>query len=253
MKSKAQAALPLTGVSVLITRPRHLARALADSLAARGADPIVVPTIEIVPVIDIGIARDLSRHAWIALTSANAVESLLASLAASGRDARDIGECKIATIGPATAAAVRKRGLEPDLICDRATSEDFAQALLAATAEGDRILLYQAKDARKALREALEATHDVTVRSAYETRLRVAPELRSAIDRADAITFASSSAIRGFVKNKGSADGKIVACLGPIVAKGATEAGIHVDTVATDFTSDGLAKALAEFYASARS
>jgi len=54
-------------------------------------------------------------------------------------------------------------------------------------------------------------------------------------------------------KNGGITEGKIVACLGPIVAKGATEAGIHVDTVATDFTSDGLAKALAEFYASARS
>jgi uroporphyrinogen III methyltransferase/synthase len=245
--------LTLRNKKVLITRPRHLARALADALTARGADPIVVPTIEIVPVIDASISKDLTRHAWIALTSANAVESLIASLAASGRDARDIGECKIATIGPATAAAVRKRGLAPDLVCDRATSEDFAQALLAQTQDGDRILLYQARDARKALREALEATHDVTVRTAYETRLRVAPELRGAVDRADAITFASSSAIRGFVKNGASTKGKVVACLGPVVAKAATEAGMHVDTVATDFTSDGLANALAEFYASAGS
>jgi uroporphyrinogen III methyltransferase/synthase len=243
----------LKNKKVLITRPRHLARALADAVIARGAEAIIVPTIEIVPVIDASISKDLTRHAWIALTSANAVESLLASLAASGRDQRDIGECKIATIGPATAAAVRKRGLTPDLVCENATSEDFAQALLAASADGDRILLYQARDARKALREALEATHDVTVRTAYETRLRVAPELRGALERADAITFASSSAIRGFVKNGASAEGKVVACLGPIVAREATKAGMHVDTVATDFSSDGLAKALAEFYASAES
>ncbi|MDQ2991910.1 MAG: uroporphyrinogen-III synthase [Candidatus Eremiobacteraeota bacterium] len=238
---------------MLITRPRHLARALADALIARGAEAIVVPTIEIVPVIDASISKDLTRHAWIALTSANAVESLIASLAASGRDARDIGECKIATIGPATAAAVRKRGLKVDLVCERATSEEFAKELLALTADDDRILLYQARDARKALREALEATHDITVRTAYATRLWIAPELRGAVDRADALTFASSSAIRGFVKNGASAEGKIVVCLGPIVAREAAKAKIHVDAVAEDYTSDGIAKALAEFYTSAKS
>jgi uroporphyrinogen III methyltransferase/synthase len=39
--------------------------------------------------------------------------------------------------------------------------------------------------------------------------------------------------------------GKIVACIGPVTAQTARSAGLHVDVVANDSTSEGLAEALA--------
>jgi len=245
---------PLFGKRVLVTRPERQAADLAARLRARGAEPIVVPAIEVAPLLDGAIAEELASHAWIALTSANAVDALFGSLAQAGRDARAIGSCKIGTIGPATAAAVRARGLVPDLSCERATSEDFAHALLAAGRDGDRILLYQARDARDALRDGLAAAgRSVTVRDAYETRTRRSPALADAARAADVLTFASPSAVRGFVENGADAGGKVVACIGPVAARAADAAGIRVDVTAEDYTAAGLVAALEEFFASARS
>ncbi len=244
---------PLFAKRVLVTRPQAQGEAFAVLLRVRGAEPLLAPTIVIEPLVDGAIVAELAKHEWIALTSVNAVDALFASLTLAGRDARAIGACKIATIGPATAAAVLAHGLTPELCCERATSEDFAHALRAASADGERILLYQARDARAVLREALEHARHVTVRDAYVTTTRLDDAVVTHANDADVITFASPSAVRGFVENGASAAGKVVACIGPIAAHAAEAAGIHVDVIADDYTAQGLVTALEEFCASARS
>src|ERR1700689_3647314 len=64
---------------VLITRSPHQASALADQLRALGADPILLPTIELADPttfapLDAALAQ-LDRFHWLLFTSANAVEA----------------------------------------------------------------------------------------------------------------------------------------------------------------------------------
>ncbi|WP_158786635.1 uroporphyrinogen-III synthase [Granulicella sp. L46] len=64
---------------VLITRSPHQASALADQLRAHGADPILIPTIELADPttfapLDAALAH-LDHFHWLLFTSANAVEA----------------------------------------------------------------------------------------------------------------------------------------------------------------------------------
>jgi uroporphyrinogen III methyltransferase/synthase len=74
----------------------------------------------------------------------------------------------------------------------------------------------------------------------------------------DIITFTSSSTVRNLVSMLGSeavstlcAKAK-VACIGPITANTAREAGFNVDVIAEEFTIDGLVRALLQAGAESR-
>ena len=74
--------------------------------------------------------------------------------------------------------------------------------------------------------------------------------------RADVLTFTSASTVRGFVELLGesvtaaqAASGKCVACIGPITANAAAQAGLKVDVIAAIFTTEGLLNALENCFA----
>ncbi|HSD83041.1 MAG TPA: uroporphyrinogen-III synthase, partial [Anaerolineae bacterium] len=96
---------PLTGKRILVTRPRTQAAELCDKLAARGAHPIVLPTIEIAPLenytaLDRAI-RQLAHYQWVIFTSVNGVKAFWDRLEVIG--AGFTPAQRIAAIGPATA------------------------------------------------------------------------------------------------------------------------------------------------------
>ena len=69
---------PLAGRTVLVTRPRPEAEALARLLERRGATAIVAPAIELVPVRSAALTRALAEledgaFAWVTLTSPRTV------------------------------------------------------------------------------------------------------------------------------------------------------------------------------------
>jgi len=88
----------------------------------------------------------------------------------------------------------------------------------------------------------------VDVVAGYATRTLDDPELAAKAARADVVTFTSSSTVAGFLANVPHAAqlllGKTVACIGPITAQTAHQAGIRVDVVADEFTVEGLVRAL---------
>src|SRR5690606_36659481 len=99
---------PLLGQTVLVTRIRAQASPLAAGLRSIGAAPIEVPVIEVVDPADGGMAlreaaAALDAYDWVAVTSPNGAERLLAAVRATGADARAFGSTKVAAIGPSTA------------------------------------------------------------------------------------------------------------------------------------------------------
>jgi len=246
-------AQPLFGKRVLVTRPVHQADDLATQLWEAGAEPIVAPTIVIGPPDDPRPARDavaaIREYAWVAFTSRNGVDAFFDVLGELGRDARAFGDTKIAAIGPKTAEALAARGLRVDLVPPVFVNEAVAPELLARSAPGERILLFRAQEARDVLPDTLrEGGRRVDVAAAYKTRFVDDTELAAKAERADIVTFTSSSTVAGFVHNIPGAGpllaAKTVAAIGPITAQTARDAGIRVDVVAEEFTVEGLLRAL---------
>ena len=72
------------------------------------------------------------------------------------------------------------------------------------------------------------------------------------------LTFTSAGTVRAFVTLLGgpepavaAARGKTVACIGPVAAEAAREAGLRVNVVAASYTTAGMIEALAAHFAPA--
>ncbi|HEX4012673.1 MAG TPA: uroporphyrinogen-III C-methyltransferase [Candidatus Cybelea sp.] len=252
---------PLFGKRVLVTRAGTQSAAFARALLARGAEPIFAPAIAIEPIENSRAADDalaaLWQYAWIVFTSQNGVDAFFERLRAGGADARRLGSAKVAAIGDRTADRLRAHGVDADLIPPAFVSEEVAASLVTRAVRGDRILLYRAEEARDVLPRALEdAGLCVDVVAAYRTVVPNDPRFAEKVARSDVLTFTSASTVRGFVELLGAnatpaeaAAEKCVACIGPITAAAAVQAGLKVDVVAGTFTTEGLLDALESYFA----
>lgn len=245
---------------VLITRAGEQADEFARALLERGAEPIVAATIAIEPPDDGAAAQRaidaLQTFAWLVFTSRNGVDAFFELLETRTLDARTIGAAKVGAIGERTAARLRERGVLADAVPGDFVGEAIAALILERTNAGDRILIFRAQEARDVLPRTLEeAGRIVTVVPAYKTVVPCNDRLSTQLERADILTFTSASTVRGFTAILGgnaaaaaAARGKCVACIGPITARAATDAGIAVDVVATQYTMTGLLDALEAHY-----
>ncbi len=244
---------------VAITRARADANPLARLLRAAGFEPALFPTIEIRPL-DENAAwrRALEKwdcYDWVVFTSAHAVHTLPPTLALLPKGG-GAGGGRIAAIGAKTAAALRARGIEPDLV----PAEHTAEALVAALGDlRGRWVLFPCSDiARETLPKGVAAAggvaHQITV---YRT-LPAAPnpDGLAALQRGvDWLTFTSPSTVRNFLRLlDGTALDPLrlpglpkVACIGPTTAAAAREAGFRVDAVARPHTIEGLVQAMKNF------
>ncbi len=282
MSDTDRASLPLRGKRILVTRTQQQAGTLRDRLAVLGATPTVFPTIGIAPpanweTLDAAFARLFLKdeatgdegYSWLIFTSANAVKICCERLLQQSYDLGRLRQVRIATIGPATAAALARYGLTAQLIPDEYIAEGVADALLKDTRQrgeslvGKHILLPSAAEARKVLvRELQQAGAVVDEIAAYST-LPVASNDALGRDvlhllqthQIDIITFTSSSTVRNFVQwLTGTANIQIVtengqlkiACIGPITAQTARAYGLTVHIEAKEFTIDGLVEALVQ-------
>jgi uroporphyrinogen III methyltransferase/synthase len=252
---------PLFGWTVLLPRTKDQAGATSERLAFYGAHADVVPTISVEPPrtpqqMDRAIKGLVTgRYEWIGFTSVNAVRAVREKFEESGLDARAFSGLKIAAVGGVTANALRDWGLVPDLV---PSGEQSTAGLLADWPEFDdlldpinRVFLPRADIATDTLVAGLQdmgwEVDDVT---AYRT-VRAAPpaaEVRDAIKSGvyDAVVFTSSSTVRNLVGIAGKPHpSTVVAVIGPATAKAAEEAGLHVDVMAPEASSDALVDALA--------
>ena len=121
----------LAGVDVrraLVVRASEGRETLPDALRARGAEVDVLALYETVAeALDAETARAAAQADYVTFTSASTVRFFLAAAGA-------LDGPRIASIGPATSAALREAGLEPDLEADPHTPDGLVAALLADAA-----------------------------------------------------------------------------------------------------------------------
>lgn len=151
--------LPLRDCRVVITRAAHQGDSLRDAFEAVGAEVTTLPLLEIRPAAPDVVAAAIARargSEWVVFASANAVESLGKTL----EQLRPPGNAKprLAVVGPATADALGRRGLRPDLVATRQRATGLVAELAPRLRPGDRVTVPQADDARPELVEGLAAT-----------------------------------------------------------------------------------------------
>jgi uroporphyrinogen III methyltransferase / synthase len=207
-------------VKVVVTRAREQAGELAGRLEELGHEVVVEPLIEIEPTGPQEI--DVRGYDWVLVTSPNGAEELARRM--RGRPDR------IAAIGPGTAAALRERGLEPDLVARTPTQEGLLADL---PRPAGRVLFVAAEDARTLLPDELQA--DVV--QVYRT-IELTPE---SFPDADLVVLASPSAARAYAALGRHAP---AVTIGPETTRAAREAGVAVAAEAAPHDLDGLVEAV---------
>jgi len=258
---------PLFGKRIVVTRAREQASGLSDLLRTKGADPIELPVIEIRPLEEISEIDDallsLNEYDWVILTSANAVPAIAKRMNAMNIDGRAFARTKIATIGPATAQALKEQlGLRADFIPTEAVAEAILEQFPETNLTGKHFLIPRALEAREVLPETLRQRGAVVdVIAVYETMMDTegAETLRAEFQNGevDIITFTSSSTVRNFVQALTPEDpskaaeivkNALIAAIGPITANTAREFGLEPHIVAEEHTIPGLVAAIESYY-----
>jgi uroporphyrinogen III methyltransferase/synthase len=254
---------PLFGKKLLLLRSEAQARESARKVRERGAQPLVISSIEIVDPPNSAPRESaldsLSNYGWVLFTSSNGVERFFAALSQRGWDARALGAAKVGVIGPRTAAALERRGILPDLVAREFVEEGLARALLGL-GKAERVLLARALVARDVLPETLtRAGFAVDVVPVYETRPAPAAareRLFSAVadGQVDVVLFTSSSTVTQILQALGREAASLlsrvtVASIGPVTSRTLMEAGISADVTAEQSTVDGLLDSLERHFA----
>jgi uroporphyrinogen III methyltransferase/synthase len=243
---------PLHGRSVVVTRARAQASGLARTLRLLGAEVVELPAIRIEPRIESDEVRraaaGIDAYSLVCLTSPNGVRLLFEALAAAGRDSRALAGATIAAIGPGTAAALARHGIDADVVPERFVAEALLEALEAVDVEGRRALVARAAEARDVLPDGLrERGAEVDEVALYETvREDPAAEALAAAAGADYVTFTSSSTVRNLIEALGGRfpNGARVISIGPVTSEAARQAGLTVAAEAERHDIDGLVAAL---------
>ena len=199
--------------------------------------------------------KSLSSYDWVVFASVNGVAQAFSRLRELGMDARAFSGARVCAIGSATAAALGERGIIADYVPQTAVSEAIVAGLGETELAGKSVLLLRAEVGRDVLLGGLSEggarVDDVAV---YRTV--VPEESREAIQdlvsggKLDVVTFTSSSTVTNLIALLGGdvapLKGVKLACIGPITAQTAMDAGLEVDVVARKSTTAGLVDALVE-------
>lgn len=254
---------PLTGLRIVVTRARRQAGALSEHLEALGAEVIEMPVIEIADPeswaeLDQAIRLLVEGYfKWVVFTSGNSVDKVFERIEHANLDARAFGRSKVAAVGSTTAGLLARHGIRADLVPPKFTAADVAAALGRGSA---RILLPRVEGAPPDVVDALSSSgwsvREVVAYRNLPARPDTPGAAAVATRRFDVVTFTSASTVRNFLTvagtpqelglEAGGGGNRSVACIGPVTAEAAAEAGLRVDLVADEHSVPGLVRALVE-------
>jgi uroporphyrinogen III methyltransferase / synthase len=251
---------PLFGKSIAVTRSREQAAGFTRQLTDLGAEVLEVPTIRIEApsrredIVD--ALLELNSYDWLIFTSPNGVTNFFEYFFRQFHDMRDIGGCRIAAVGPATARKLKELHLQVDLMPDEAIGASIAEAFKDyESIENLKICLLRAEVANRELPEALEAlgaiVDDVACyRTVAETEDRTGAAAKLLEHGADWITFTSASTVEHFHGrfDLPSLRKKFpqlkMASIGPETSKALLALNLKPDLEAKQHTTEGLLQAL---------
>lgn len=237
-------ASPLAGRKVLILRPRERIGELADALREVGAEPVVVPAVEILPPpLPAKVEDALQRRRefdWMLFTSPSGVPR--------GTNPRHPEEVRVAAVGPATAEVLEDAGFEVAFVPSAYTTEALGEEL---PGEGNRVLTFRAAIAGGRLEEILRRRgFEVERVDAYTTRPTAPGAITDAVrSGVDAVALTSASIAHAFSEAIGEPPEAAIISIGPATSEACRETGLPVHAEADPHTTEGILAALEAHFA----
>lgn len=251
--------LPLAGRRIVVTRTREQAGSLVAQLAELGADAIELPTIRITDPSD---RRDFAQavvdsphYDWLIFSSPNGVKRFFRAFFAVYQDIRELGGARIAAVGPATAAELKKVGLMVDVMPKKAVAEELIAefdrkadefggvanvTMLWVHSEKGRSVVYDELMKRQAIVDECIAYNTVP-----ETDDTTGAQARLRDEGADFITFTSSSTVHNYMAlGLGIPEGCRIVSIGPVTTGTLREYGLSPAAEAESHDIPGLVQAI---------
>jgi len=248
----------LWGKRIVVTRTREQAGVLSKKLAEAGADVVELPTIRHEGAPDrerfARLVVDAHLYDWLVFTSPRGVDAFFQQFDELYQDAREIGGCRIAAVGPGTAAKLREYRMKADIVPEQAVAEALVEAIKK---DGDvdnlRFLVIRPEQARDVVASRLtEAGAIVDEAIGYRTvpaedSEGILAEIRT--NPPDLVTFTSSSTVENFLRMAGRWPlGLQAASIGPITSNTLRANGVEplIEAFRHDIT--GFVEAIVDHY-----
>lgn len=257
MSRDAQA---LAGRRIAITRAKDQASELSAKLNALGAEVIELPLIQVTREISkhnlADVMLELGGYDWIVFTSPNGVRFFFEEFFRLFEDIRSLGLLRFACVGEATARGIADLHLKVECQPKEATAEALAKAMIATgSLDNAKVLAVTGNLNRDTLVKALEAASAIVdqlqVYKTEKTDLTNDPAAEDFRRRgADAILFASSSAVQSFADQAAAlalgpgSKRPLAGSIGPQTSATMKQVGIPVDFAAKTPGLDALVEAL---------
>ena len=252
--------LPLFGRRVAITRTRDQNSELRDKLETLGAEVLELPLITVTKDVDkhtlVEILSELGTYDWIVFTSANGVRFFFEEFFKGYDEIRNLGMLRFACVGQATAREIEKYKLKVECMPQTATGESLADALAATgSLDSAKVIVVCGNLNRDTLVKKLEAARGIVDRlplyKTEKTDLTNDPHADDFRQKgADAILFASSSAVQSFAEQAGTlklapnAKRPLAGSIGPQTSETMKKLGMPIDFEAAKPSLDALIQAL---------
>ena len=198
----------LSGKKIVVTRTRTQASVLVEMLEDRAADVIEIPTIKILPPEDkiefSECVAAVHTYDWLVFTSPNGVECFFEAFYAAYKDARSIGGLSIAAVGKSTADKINKYRFAVDLMPQKYVADELVKTFSEeVNVENLTILWVHGSEAREIVSNGLSALgaivdECIAYKTVPETEDPTGGKKRFSKEGADAVTFASASAVEHF-------------------------------------------------------
>lgn len=253
-------ATPLAGRRIAITRAREQAGELREKLAALGATVLELPLVQFAAAEDPQdrdeVFAEIAGYEWIVFSSPNGVRFFFGEFFRKFRDIRALGGARIAAVGPGTAKELEALHLEVDVVPQQHVGEALVEALCAyQSMEHVKVLVVTGDRNRDVivtgLNDAQAIVDQIAIYHTASTDLsgdNTAAEFRQG--GADAILFASGSAVQSFIEQAATlalrpgAKRPLAGSLGPVTSEAMRQAKLPVDFEAAEATMDGFVAAV---------
>jgi uroporphyrinogen-III synthase len=255
---------PLRGRRIVLTRNPEGSSRLGERLAALGAEILDIPLIDVRHDVDkealAEVFKELASYEWLLFTSRNGVKHFFKAFFDVYDDIRSLGFVRIGAVGKGTLEALSDFHLKADLVAPKATAKDFALALSEEeTLDNLKVLVVVGNRNREDLVKALwEERAIVDSLQVYSTSFCDLSENANAElfrkEGADAIVFASASAVQAFGEQaqhlalEGSAKVPALCSFGPTTSEKMKLSGIPVAVEAESPGLDGMIEALVGYF-----
>jgi len=253
--------LPLFGRRIAITRTRQQNSELRGRLEHLGAEVLELPLIRVEAVKPrdtlVDVFTELGSYDWAVFTSANGVAQFFDRFFEAFDDVRALGLLRFAAVGEATQRAIEAHRIRVECVPETATGDALAEALIATgSLDSAKVVVVTGNLNRDTLVRRLETEGRAIVDCLplYETLpvdLSQEPAAEDFRARgADAVLFASSSAVEAFAAQAAAllpgpeAKRPLLGSIGPQTSASLQKLGQKPDFEATAPGLDALVEAL---------